>query len=90
MFVRCIDAHGGYSEANTRVQVVAPTEVDISALRSQLSTLSDEQNAGKIIALASTFVSTLTSGGGELTEDQKELQMAMTDAVRNPPTHLKT
>ena len=79
--VRCIDTYGGYSEAYQKVTVVPPTKIDVNALANQLSTLADEQNMGQLVALASTFVSTLTTGGTELSEEQKELQMAMTDSV---------
>ena len=80
--MRCIDIYGGYSEAYQKITVNAPTTVDVNALGDQLTNLADEQNAAQLIALASTFVSTLTTGGAELSEEQKNLQMAMTDSVR--------
>ena len=81
MGVRCIDTYGGYSEASTSVTVAKPTDVDVNALNDQFSTLADEQNTGQLVALASTFVSTLSDGGAQLSEAQKKLQMQMTDSV---------
>ena len=79
--VRCIDTYGGYSEASAQVVVVKPTKIDVGALENQFSTLAGEQNTGQLVALASTFVSTLTQGGTVLSEEQKKLQMQMTDSV---------
>ena len=82
--VRCIDSFGGYSEAFQTVEVKPPTKVDVSALGETLTNLADQQNTGQLVALASTFVSTLTAAGAQLTTEQKKLQMAMTDSVRFP------
>ena len=81
--MRCIDIFGGYSEAFQKVTVNTPTEVDVNALGDQLTNLRDEQNTGKLVALAGAFVSTLTASGVELTDDQKNLQMQMTDTVNH-------
>ena len=83
--VRCINIYGGYSEAFERVTVNAPTAVDVSELGDKITNLVDEQNTGQLIALASTFVATLTAAGSELTDDQMKLQMQMTDSVRYIP-----
>ena len=64
-----------------QVEVKTPTTIDLSSLGDAFTNLADEQNTGKLVALASTFVSTLTTGGTELTEEQKNLQMQMTDSV---------
>ena len=53
----------------------------MGALGDALTNLADEQNTGQLVALASTFVSTLTAAGAELSEEQKALQQAMTDSV---------
>ena len=64
------------------MSVVPPTKIDVGALSNQFSTLADEQTTGQLVALASTFVSTLTQGVTVLSEAQKALQMKMTDSVR--------
>lgn len=61
--------------------MVAPTKVDTNALGDALTNLADQQNVGKLIGFSGAFVSTVSSGGTELTPEQKALQQSMTDSV---------
>ena len=61
--------------------MVKPVKIDVGALNDQFSQLADEQNTGQLVALASTFVETLSKGGTGLSEEHKKLQMQMTDSV---------
>ena len=63
------------------MEVKAPTKVDVGALGAALTNLADQQNTGKLIGLASTFVSTLSASGTVLTDEQKALQQSMTNSV---------
>ena len=58
--VRCVDDLGGYSEAFNSVIVTVPTKVNMTSLGNAVTNLVDEQNTGQLVALASSFVSTLT------------------------------
>lgn len=63
------------------MEVKAPTSVDVGAIDGAFTEMNDEQNKDKLIGLAGAYVSTLTTTGNEMTEDQKNLQMRMTDSV---------
>ena len=58
-----------------------PTSVDVGAMGDKLTNLGDEQNKGEIIGFSGAVVSTLSSGGNTLTDEQKELQASMTGMV---------
>lgn len=63
--------------------VEAPQTIDLNTLGSQLTNLADQQNTGQLVALAASFVSTITAGGAQQSAQQKALQQALTDQVRN-------
>ena len=63
------------------MEVKAPTSVDVGAIDGAFTEMNDEQNKDKLIGLAGAYVTTLTTTGNEMTEDQKNLQMRMTDSV---------
>ena len=76
-----MDVYGGFSEAFEHVEVKAPVAIDLRLLNEKLTTLVDEQNTAQLVALATTFVSTITASAAELSDEQKTLQMTMVDSV---------
>ena len=82
--VRCFDKYGGYSSRtfNTNIRVTVPKKINTNALNEELDKLAGEQNMGALMALASTFVSTMNSGNVVgIPPEQRALQAAMTSNV---------